>query len=76
MVLGVASSGVHSNGFSLVRRIVEASGLQYSDRCPYDASKTLGAGSSDSVVSGGLSMVSSFPQARRCWRPRLFTCGS
>ena len=27
VVLGLASSGVHSNGYSLVRRIVEASGL-------------------------------------------------
>ena len=27
MILGLASSGVHSNGFSLVRRVVEASGV-------------------------------------------------
>ena len=27
VVLGLASSGVHSNGFSLVRKVVEQSGL-------------------------------------------------
>lgn len=35
VLLGVASSGVHSNGFSLVRKIVEASGLKYTDPCPW-----------------------------------------
>ena len=30
-VLGLASRGVHSNGFSLVRRVVEASGLHWTD---------------------------------------------
>ncbi|MEL6449968.1 MAG: phosphoribosylformylglycinamidine cyclo-ligase [Pseudomonadota bacterium] len=42
VLLGLASDGVHSNGFSLVRRIVEASGLGWGDACPW-AEGTLGA---------------------------------
>ncbi|XP_006862605.1 PREDICTED: trifunctional purine biosynthetic protein adenosine-3 [Chrysochloris asiatica] len=34
MVIGIASSGLHSNGFSLVRKIVEKSSLQYSSPAP------------------------------------------
>ncbi len=34
-VLGLASSGVHSNGFSLVRRIVEVSGLGWDAPAPF-----------------------------------------
>src|SRR5436305_1997847 len=41
-VIGLASSGVHSNGFSLVRRIVEASGLAYSAQAPFSPVMTLG----------------------------------
>lgn len=41
-VLGLSSSGVHSNGFSLVRKIVSVSGLKYSSPCPWDSSITLG----------------------------------
>jgi phosphoribosylformylglycinamidine cyclo-ligase len=42
LVLGLASSGVHSNGFSLVRRIVAQSGLGYRDAAPFEPARTLG----------------------------------
>lgn len=42
VLLGLASSGVHSNGFSLVRRIVEASGLSYADEAPFAPGTSLG----------------------------------
>jgi phosphoribosylformylglycinamidine cyclo-ligase len=42
VVVGLASSGVHSNGYSLVRRIVEMSGLAWSARAPFDENKPLG----------------------------------
>lgn len=43
VILGIASSGVHSNGFSLVRKIIELSGLSYTDPSPFSANETLGA---------------------------------
>jgi len=42
VVLGIASSGVHSNGFSLVRKVVEVSGLPWSAPAPFAAGKSLG----------------------------------
>lgn len=35
MLLGLASSGVHSNGFSLVRHVIEQAGLSLDDTAPY-----------------------------------------
>jgi phosphoribosylaminoimidazole synthetase len=41
VLLGIASSGVHSNGFSLVRRIVAASGLSWDAAAPFAEDQTL-----------------------------------
>ena len=41
-VLGLASSGLHSNGFSLVRRIVEQSALAFDAQAPFSPVMTLG----------------------------------
>ena len=42
IVLGLASSGVHSNGYSLVRRIVASSGIGWGDKAPFDGYRSLG----------------------------------
>ncbi|QDG78013.1 phosphoribosylformylglycinamidine cyclo-ligase [Labrenzia sp. PHM005] len=42
VLLGLASSGVHSNGYSMVRKIIELSGLDWSAQAPFDSTKTLG----------------------------------
>ncbi|TDL28228.1 aminoimidazole ribonucleotide synthetase [Rickenella mellea] len=42
VLLGLPSSGLHSNGFSLVRKVVPLSGLTYSSPSPWDESTPLG----------------------------------
>ncbi|MBC8717733.1 phosphoribosylformylglycinamidine cyclo-ligase [Ochrobactrum sp. Marseille-Q0166] len=42
IIIGLSSSGVHSNGFSLVRRIVEMSGLGWKSDAPFKEGATLG----------------------------------
>ena len=42
VVLGLASSGLHSNGYSLARKVVEQSGLAWDAPCPFAPGMTLG----------------------------------
>lgn len=41
VIYGLKSSGAHSNGFSLVRKIVERAGLKFSDPAPFAPGRTL-----------------------------------
>ena len=41
ILIGLGSSGPHSNGYSLVRRIVERSGLAWDAAAPFEAGKSL-----------------------------------
>lgn len=38
VLLGLSSSGIHSNGFSLVRKLIAKEGLEFSSPCPWDTS--------------------------------------
>ncbi|MFP3944344.1 MAG: phosphoribosylformylglycinamidine cyclo-ligase [Alphaproteobacteria bacterium] len=42
VLLGLASDGVHSNGFSLVRKVAQKAGLGWKDAAPFAENVTLG----------------------------------
>ena len=42
VILGLASDGVHSNGFSLVRHVIEHAGASYGDAAPFADGQTFG----------------------------------
>jgi phosphoribosylformylglycinamidine cyclo-ligase len=42
LVLGLASSGLHSNGFSLVRKVMEQCGMEHDAPAPFDPGRNLG----------------------------------
>ncbi len=41
LVIGLAASGVHSNGYSLVRRLIDDSGLAWDSAAPFDRQTSL-----------------------------------
>ena len=42
VILGLASSGIHSNGYSLVRKVVDLAGIHLDAPAPFDSGRSLG----------------------------------
>ncbi len=42
VLIGLAASGVHSNGYSLVRKVIERTGLAWSEPAPFAPEQSLG----------------------------------
>ncbi|KAI3405839.2 hypothetical protein KGF56_001446 [Candida oxycetoniae] len=42
VIIGLKSDGIHSNGFSLVRKIIEISDFDYTSAAPWNPSRTIG----------------------------------
>jgi len=42
IIIGLASTGVHSNGYSLVRKVVEKTGLPWTAAAPFTSEQSLG----------------------------------
>jgi phosphoribosylamine--glycine ligase/phosphoribosylformylglycinamidine cyclo-ligase len=42
ILIGVTSNGLHSNGYSLIRKIVERQNMSYTDAAPWNPAKTIG----------------------------------
>jgi phosphoribosylformylglycinamidine cyclo-ligase/phosphoribosylamine--glycine ligase/phosphoribosylglycinamide formyltransferase/phosphoribosylformylglycinamidine cyclo-ligase len=43
VLIALASSGPHSNGYSLIRRVVQGTGLTWDAPCPFDPAESLAA---------------------------------
>ena len=42
IILGLASNGLHSNGFSLIRKVIKELDLKYEENCPFLETKNIG----------------------------------
>ena len=70
LVLGLASSGVHANGFSLVRLVLREQGLALAEPCPWVARQRPGRGpaGADPRSTSRAASPRSRPAASRRWR--------